>query len=76
MVIYIRFLSLLEMMWSFIPDFFVCWRCCGRLYQISSSVGDDVVVYTRFLSLLEMVRSFIPDFLVCWRCCGRLYQIS
>ena len=63
MVVYTRFLSLLEMVWSFIPDFFVYWRWCGRLY-------------TSFLRLYEMVWSFIPDFLVCWRWCGRLYQIS
>ena len=59
-----------------ITDFLVCLRLCGRLYQISSSVGDDVVVYIRFLHLLEIVLTFISDFLVCWRWCGRLYQIS
>ena len=74
MVVYTRFLRLLELLWSFIPDFVVCWRWCDRLYmyQISSSVGDDVAVYSRFFRLLEMVWSFILDFLVSWRCCGRL----
>ena len=51
MVVYTRFLSPLEMLLSFIPDFLVCKRCCGRLYQISSSAGDVVVVYTRFRCL-------------------------
>ena len=40
MDVYTRFLSLFEMVRSFIPDFLVCWR-----YQSFSSIGDGVVVY-------------------------------